>query len=146
MPDVEAVCRRAARAAVEATGRSLGAAEVAIVLADDGEVQQLNRRYRGQDKPTDVLSFAASDEALAGVGGLPVPLGDVVMALETAAADAAAAGTPLRDHLSHLVVHGMLHLLGYDHLTDADAEVMEGIERAALDGMGIPNPYEHDPH
>jgi probable rRNA maturation factor len=120
--------------------------EVSLVLADDAMVQTLNLQYRGQDKPTNVLSFAALDDADPPDEG-PVLLGDVVLAYETTLAEAAAEGKPTAHHLSHLLVHGVLHLLGFDHLDEAEAEEMEGVERSILGGLGIPDPYasgEHD--
>lgn len=139
--DVERVCRQAALAAAEASNRVPDAAEITIVLADDAEMRQLNRDYRGQDAPTDVLSFGAWDEFAPESGADMIPLGDVVIAFGTAGADAATTGTPLDEHLTHLVVHGILHLLGYDHISDSDAAVMEGLEIAVLKGMGIDDPY-----
>ena len=133
----ERLCRRAARAAFAAAGS--GSAEASIVLADDALVRRLNRRYRGLDAPTDVLSFAGGG-APPGLG-LPAMLGDVVLAYDTAAADAAADDRRLADHLCHLVVHGMLHLLGHDHDTKAAARRMEGLERSVLGGLGVADPY-----
>ncbi len=149
LPGVEDLCRR-----VAAVG--LGAAcgnrpelpaerlEISLVLADDAMVQDLNRRYRGQDKPTNVLSFAALDDQPLPPDG-PILLGDVVLAYETTVGEAAADGKPLTHHLSHLVVHGVLHLLGHDHTDDAEAEEMEAVERTILAALGIPDPYALDP-
>lgn len=129
------------------------------MLADDTTIAGLNHRYCGRDAPTDVLSFANSDLPPAGPlsdgplpdgplpdgplpdGRAPVLLGDVVVAFETASADAAKQDKPLADHLVHLVVHGALHLLGYDHEDEADASRMETVEIAVLAGLGIENPY-----
>jgi probable rRNA maturation factor len=113
-------------------------AEVSVVLADDARLRELNRTWRGKDAPTNVLSFPAwrdsPEEA-------PL-LGDVVVAYETTAREAEVDGKPFQHHLAHLVVHGTLHLLGFDHETgEADAERMEATERAALAGIGIPDPY-----
>ena len=143
----KAVCRRAADAALAKVPVPpwLARAEVSILLADDATVRRLNARYRGQDRATDVLSFPAFDcipEAAPGhLAPGPVPLGDIVLALETTRAEATAAGTPLSDHVSHLVIHGCLHLLGYDHQDGADAELMEGLERSILERLGIADPY-----
>jgi probable rRNA maturation factor len=140
------VARRAAAAALAAArvpaplaGRRL---ELSLVLTDDAEVRRLNHFYRGLDRPTNVLAFELVDPTgPAPRDGGPVPLGDVVVAGETVAAEAAAAGRPVGQHLSHLVVHGVLHLLGYDHETEPDAADMEGVEVAALAALGIPDPY-----
>jgi probable rRNA maturation factor len=143
----KAVCRRAAGAALARVPirRWLARAEVSILLADDATVRRLNAAYRGQDRATDVLSFPAFDdipEAAPGhLAAGPVPLGDIVLALETVRAEAATAGLPLSDHVSHLVVHGCLHLLGYDHQDGADALRMEGLERSILARLGIADPY-----
>lgn len=116
--------------------------EVGILLADDAEVREMNRRFRGQDKATNVLSFAALDgEDTPGDHGEPLLLGDIAIAFETTAAEAADAGIALSDHLGHLVVHGVLHLFGYDHDQDDAAEEMERIETAVLAGLGIADPY-----
>ncbi len=110
--------------------------EVSVLFCDDAFIQTLNRKWRGIDKPTNVLSFPAGMGAAA--AGL---LGDVVIAFETAAKEAAAAGIPLREHVAHLLVHGFLHLAGHDHVETQDAEAMEMIERAALGRLGIADPY-----
>ena len=144
MPDVEDKCFRAARAAfAKAASEDLGEAEVSIVLADDDHVRQLNRDYRGQDKSTNVLSFANVEDlnAVGPSGPEPVMLGDVIIAYGVAASEAQAEDKSLSDHLSHLVIHGMLHLLGHDHLEDAEAERMETLERLILGGLGIGDPY-----
>jgi len=119
-------------------------AEVSIVLADDDFVRALNRDYRGRDEPTNVLSFPASgpdDELAAPPPGAPRLLGDIVVAYETTAGEADRQGKTLGDHLCHLVVHGMLHLLGHDHQTPAGTEAMERLEIETLAGLHIANPY-----
>ena len=118
-------------------------AEVSVVLADDATVWDLNGAYRGQDKPTNVLSFANLDDTHAPgpPGGEPLLLGDVVLARETVLAEAQTQGKAPGDHLSHLCVHGLLHLLGYDHMAEAEAEAMETLERRVLAGLGIADPY-----
>ncbi len=147
LPAVEDLCQRVVLAALAGSidalpEGSLEQVEISLVLADDAMVQGLNRQYRGQDKPTNVLSFAAldgeEDEPLADG---PLLLGDVVLAFETARREAVAEDKPLADHLSHLLVHGVLHLLGYDHLADDEAEEMESRERAILADLGIADPY-----
>lgn len=112
--------------------------EISLAFADDATVQELNRDYRGQDKPTNVLSFETGEEAMPGE---PVILGDVVLARETCAREAAEMDKSFSDHLTHLTIHGVLHLLGYDHIDDADAEEMESLEVEILAAMGIDNPY-----
>jgi len=136
LPDAEAVARRAADAAWKAAGD--GTAELSILLSDDAEVRVLNQDYRGKDKPTNVLSFPAGDE---GAVGRPRLLGDVVLALKTIEREAAAQSKLLTDHLSHLTVHGVLHLLGHDHETDTQATAMEALETEILSGLGIDDPY-----
>jgi probable rRNA maturation factor len=139
LPDCEGVAREAARAALMApsSGESASASEgasVTILLTDDAEVRQLNRDFRKQDKPTNVLSFPAADTALG-------HLGDLTLAYETCAREAAQQGKSLGHHLAHLVVHGVLHLTGWDHEADADAEAMEQLEREVLARLGVPDPY-----
>ncbi len=105
-----------------------------LLLASDARLRELNARFRGKDSPTNVLAFPAGPNP-AGY------LGDVAMALGVARREAAAAGIPLASHVQHLAVHGVLHLLGYDHVTDAQARVMEPLEIAVLKELAIPNPY-----
>jgi len=119
-----------------------GPAELSVVLADDALVQQLNRDYRGKDKPTNVLSFALTEaEEPEPEEGMPVLLGDVILAFETVRREAAEQSKSPDDHLTHLVVHGVLHLLGYDHETDDEAEEMEALETRLLASFGIADPY-----
>ena len=107
--------------------------EVAVVLADDAFVQQLNKDYRGKNAPTNVLSFPNDEQT--------GELGDIILALETIEREATAQGKKFRDHAAHLLVHGFLHLLGYDHIKDAEAEVMEKKEIKILQKLAIANPY-----
>jgi probable rRNA maturation factor len=120
-------------------------AEISIRLTDDAEVQMLNRQYRGKDKPTNVLSFpmvqADLIDSLANTDDGEVLLGDIVLALETCAREAGERGVPLEDHVAHLIVHGTLHLLGHDHMSDAEAGAMEAIEQAAMAALGLHDPY-----
>jgi probable rRNA maturation factor len=145
-PDAARLLRRAARDAL-AEAKSAGwrgsrvGHEISFVLTDDKRMRALNRAYRGKDKPTNVLSFAALDGARP-KPGMPWLLGDVVLTSGVIAREAKAQRKSLQHHLSHLAVHGVLHLLGYDHEQDRDAEAMEALEIAALAGMGIANPYE----
>ncbi|MGO9673347.1 MAG: rRNA maturation RNase YbeY [Methylocella sp.] len=111
-------------------------AEISIVLCDDAFIAELNRKWRGLDKATNVLSFPSGGP----VASTPV-LGDIVIAYETTSREAAEAEKPLRDHVAHLLAHGFLHLIGYDHVADADAETMEAMERAVLARLGIADPY-----
>lgn len=119
--------------------------EVSIKLTDNEEVQALNRAYRQKDKPTNVLSFPMVQadllDGLANSDDGEVLLGDIVLAFGVCTDEAIARDIPLTDHVSHLIVHGLLHLIGYDHEGDADAGKMESIERDALAGLGIADPY-----
>jgi len=126
--------RRAIAAAAPAAARS---AEMSVTLTSDRSMRALNRQWRGRDKPTNVLSFPAARASR----GAPKLLGDVVIAYETTAAEARALGLPFDHHLAHLAVHGFLHLLGYDHESDGEADVMERRERRVLAKLGIPDPY-----
>jgi probable rRNA maturation factor len=129
---------RAVAAALAETGVS-GGSELSVVFSDDANIRTLNAQWRGKDKPTNVLSFPAFSFPKG--GPLPPMLGDVVLAAETVAREAALEGKPVANHITHLVIHGLLHLLGHDHETDAEAEEMEAIERAALARLAIPDPY-----
>jgi len=135
LPGAQDLCRDAALAAFLVAAPDVAWAEASLLLTDDAMVRDLNRTYRGQDKPTNVLAFPGLDDARA--PGAPTMLGDVVVAFETTTAEAARSHTALADHLSHLVVHGILHLLGHDHETDADAERMEGLESRVLASLGV---------
>jgi probable rRNA maturation factor len=116
--------------------------EVSVVLADDAFVHKLNKEYRGKDKPTNVLSFHQFEaEELKQQSGY-VALGDIILAHETVLREAEQQGKTFEDHLTHLLIHGTLHLLGYDHIDDDEAETMEALEIEILAGMGIKNPYE----
>jgi probable rRNA maturation factor len=114
---------------------------VDITLGDDDAQRVLNRTWRGKDAPTNVLAFPAADPAMRLPAGAPLLLGDVVLAFETVRREAAEQNKPLADHLRHLVVHGVLHLLGCDHARAADAAKMEAREIAILAELGVPNPY-----
>jgi len=149
--DVERLVEAAARAAFEAAERPeiLDGApvEMSLVLADDALVQTLNRDYRDRDKPTNVLSFALlddlgdTDDVLDRDEGMPILLGDVILAFETVRREAFEQGKSFEDHLTHLVIHGVLHLLGYDHQSDPDADRMERLETSILARLGIADPY-----
>lgn len=144
VPAVAKLCRRAARAALAASTPDMAAAEACVVLTDDGTVRALNRDYRNKDTSTNVLSFPLAVSAAETTGDRGPPprlLGDVVVAYATSAAEAEAQSKSLADHLTHLVVHGMLHLVGHDHQTDDDANVMERLEVAILARLGVADPY-----
>ncbi|HET8729477.1 MAG TPA: rRNA maturation RNase YbeY [Alphaproteobacteria bacterium] len=144
IPDAEAAIEPFVEAALAAGGAPKGPVELSVVLADDAEVRRLNRDYRGKDRPTNVLSFALTEgEAVPDSGG-PLMLGDVVLAYETVRREAEEGGKSAPHHACHLVVHGVLHLLGYDHLTDAEAKTMERLEAAVLARFGLADPYAED--
>jgi len=135
LPDAEAQVRRAVEAALRAgTAEDAG---LVVLLADDRTVQHLNSRFRAKDRPTNVLSFPAPESARP-------HLGDLVLAFGVCRAEAEAQGKPLAHHLTHLAVHGALHLLGRDHENDAEAEAMEAEERTILASLGVPDPYRDD--
>ncbi len=135
---LDAVAQRAAAAALATMDDAPTDAEVSLVLCDDAFIRTLNRTWRGKDQPTNVLSFPI-DAATPGTG--PRLLGDIVVAYETTAREAIEEGKSLPDHLAHLVVHGMFHLLGYDHEEDSQADVMEALEGRALETIGVASPY-----
>lgn len=136
LPGAAAVAERAATAA-------LGAVEggVVVLLTDDETVRDLNARFRDRDRPTNVLSFPAAEMS---IPGQAAPLGDLVLAYGVCAAEAVAQGKTLADHLAHLTVHGVLHLLGRDHEDEAEAEAMEAEERTILATLGVADPYRAD--
>lgn len=148
---LEPALTEAAGAALTAGNEALAAmdSDISISLASDAALRELNRDYRGKDTPTNVLSFPGFDSeqdlagAMAGAraGGPPLMLGDLILAYETVAREAEAQGKPFLNHARHLVVHGVLHLIGFDHESDAEAEIMEAAERRILSGLGVPDPY-----
>ena len=131
-----------AAATLIAAGRPAAGVEISVLLTDDDTMRRLNRDYRGQDRPTNVLSFAFAEAEENRDPAAPAMLGDIVLAFETVRDEADAQLKSPRAHTIHLVVHGVLHLLGYDHPTDAEAGRMERLERQILDGFGIADPYE----
>ena len=148
--DWETLCEQAARTALEHSPFKLlldkvVCAEISIRLGTDEEVRALNAQYRQKDRPTNVLSFPMVQpdliEGLANSDDGEVLLGDIILAQGVCAAEAAEKGVAVETHASHLVVHGMLHLLGYDHMDEAEAERMEQLERDALAAIGIADPY-----
>jgi probable rRNA maturation factor len=141
-PDAETVIDRAIAAAAEFVTADVGGTELAIMLTDDAGIRTLNRNWRGIDKPTNVLSFPAlQPSGRSGPEDAPRMLGDIAIAYETTRREADDEQKPFDHHLSHLAVHGFLHLIGYDHEKDDDAETMEAIEREILSQLGIPDPY-----
>jgi probable rRNA maturation factor len=141
IPDLEALVTRAVEAGLAiAPAKPDGAVEVSVLLTDDAAVQELNKTWRGKDKPTNVLSFPAAPQPRH--AGAATPLGDVVLAYETLVRESAEQSKPLQNHLAHLLVHGTLHCLGQDHeIGEAEADAMESLEVAALATLGIPDPY-----
>ncbi len=141
-PEAEAVIQRAIAAAAETVDEDVADAEVAVMLTDDDGIRTLNRNWRGIDKPTNVLSFPAlQPQGDRKEGAAPPMLGDIAIAYQTMRREADEEQKPFDHHLSHLAVHGFLHLIGYDHETDDDAEEMEALERRILAQLGIPDPY-----
>lgn len=146
LPDVAKLIKKAAAQAWKNGNKGdleipVKQAEVSVLLTDDAEVHTLNKKYRGVDRPTNVLSFAALDDEDEPIVD-PMLLGDIVVAFETTKREAEEQGCSFADHLFHLVVHGMLHLIGYDHIEDRDAEEMEALEIKILAENGIGNPYD----
>jgi len=133
--DIRAWVARAVRATDPARD-----ADVSVRIVDEQEMRALNRDYRDQDKPTNVLAFPAGDAGFAPPGETPL-LGDIVVCAAVVAREADEQGKPLEHHWSHMLVHGTLHLLGHDHVTDPQAEAMEALERRILGSLGIADPY-----
>ncbi|WP_029041035.1 rRNA maturation RNase YbeY [Cucumibacter marinus] len=138
--DLEPLAERALLAALEGSGRALaGPAEISVLLTTDAAQRELNARWREIDKPTNVLSFPQI-EPEDPVMGL---LGDISLAIETLEREAEEQQKPFAHHFAHLLVHGFLHILGYDHIEDDEAEAMEARERTILAQLDIPDPYDH---
>lgn len=147
LPDVKKTVEKAVRAAWKAGNTGYFAlpvknAEVSVMLTNDDAVHALNREYRGVDRPTNVLSFAALDDEDEPIVD-PMLLGDIVVAFETTEREAAEQNKSPEEHFFHLIVHGVLHLIGYDHVEDADAEVMEALETKIMIENGMDDPYEN---
>lgn len=144
MPDLAA---RAVDAALLQCGLDPTQWEVTLLACNDARIKTLNADFRGKPQPTNVLSWP-SEERAANPGEIPDPpsgdreLGDIALAYDTCAAEASSGNKPLNDHVTHLVVHGVLHLLGYDHQNDSDADLMETMEIAILGKLGLSNPYD----
>jgi metalloprotein, YbeY/UPF0054 family len=146
LPEAHRVCRVAAIAAIAHAlpAHTTQPASACVLLTDDARLRDLNRTFRGVDRATNVLAFPAVPAdvlAAAGADGRPADLGDVAIAFETTVAEARNDGKPLADHLSHLVVHAILHLLGHDHETDSEAVAMEALEIQILAHLGVADPY-----
>ena len=140
LPRARAIARETIAAAVAESAPS-GDGDVSLCLADDAALRALNLRWRGIDKPTNVLSFPSAPR---GPLGDPTTLGDIALAFETLAREAEDLGVPLADHYRHLLAHGFLHLIGYDHQTDAEAERMEALETRILARFGATDPYARE--
>jgi probable rRNA maturation factor len=143
MAGLKELAHSAVGAALAEAERNGGNWAVAVLFADDAGIAEINAEWRGKDTPTNVLSFPTPGN-MPVPEGEPRPLGDIVLAHGVIAREAAVQGKTLRDHTAHLIVHGTLHLLGYGHEGDAEAEEMEAIETRILNGLGISNPYERD--
>lgn len=153
--DLAALARRAATAALSSLGLVPANYEIAVLGCDDARIAVLNADFRGKPQPTNVLSWPDEDLSPDEEGGDPFPpedgdpddphhLGDIALAFDTCAREAAEQGKTMHDHVTHLVVHGVLHLLGYDHIRDADATLMEGLETEILGNLGLADPYKQD--
>lgn len=136
---LSALAREAVAAVLAESGAAARRSELSIVFTDDAHIRALNAGWRGKDKPTNVLSFPAFPVKPG--DALPPMLGDIVLAAGTVAREAELEEKPFDHHLLHLIIHGTLHLLGYDHETEAEAEIMEALERRALARLAIPDPY-----
>ena len=150
--DLQALTERAVSATCAALDLQPSSIALSVLAADDDRIATLNDSFRGKPTPTNVLSWPSEDRAAPTPGdrpdlpvpdpnGPPVEIGDIALAYGTCAREAAEAGKPLVDHISHLIVHGTLHCLGFDHETDPAAALMEGLETRILASMGVPDPY-----
>lgn len=150
--DLETLAEAALRMTLTACDLDPADCEVTLLACDDARIAELNGDFRDKPRPTNVLSWPAEERAPARPGDIPhkpgpgfdgmVELGDIALSFDTCAAEAAAADKPLADHVTHLIVHGALHLLGYDHETEADAALMEGWEVKILGKLGLDDPYK----
>ena len=145
---LQQIADRAAEATLARLGLEPSAWEIALLATDDARIAALNGRFRGRAAPTNVLSWPSEERGAAVAGETPLPpdpadpeLGDIALAHGTVAREARDSGRRLEDHAAHLIVHGILHLLGYDHERDADATLMEGLESEILGKLGLPDPY-----
>lgn len=148
------LAERAIAAALGEFGLDPETCEISLLGCDDARIAELNAEFRGRPQPTNVLSWPAADLAARRPGGRPGPpvadftgeiaLGDIAISYDTCRREAAAAGKPMAEHVTHLIVHGVLHLLGHDHVRDADATLMEGLEVRILGKMGLADPYKEE--
>ncbi|WP_374802212.1 rRNA maturation RNase YbeY [Paracoccus zhouxuedongae] len=149
---LEALAEVAARATLADQGLDADGFEISLLACDDARIAALNADFRGKPQPTNVLSWPAEERGAERDGDRPdapdpgdpddpEPLGDIAIAYDTCAHEAAEAGKPMADHVTHLIVHATLHLLGYDHIRDGDATLMEGTETRILAQMGLADPY-----
>jgi probable rRNA maturation factor len=151
--DFEMLAARAVAAVLVVCDLDPDACEVTVMACDDARIAELNAAFRGKAQPTNVLSWPATDLSATRPGGIParpqpdvtgeIVLGDIAIAFETCAREADAAGKPMSDHVTHLIVHGLLHLLGYDHIRDPDATLMERLEVDILGRLGLDDPYRN---
>lgn len=147
--DIDALAQIATDATMVRLGLEPSVFEISLLACNDARIAVLNEDFRGRPRPTNVLSWPSDERAAASDGEMPVPpqpgpdseLGDIAIAYETCTAEAEAAGKPMRDHTLHLLVHGTLHLLGFDHVRDRDATLMEGLETEILGKLGLSDPY-----
>lgn len=149
--DIETLALTAIDATLERLGLEPSVFEISLLACDDARIAALNAEFRGKPSPTNVLSWPSDERAAAMDGEMPLPpqpgpdseLGDIAIAYETCAREAADAGKSMADHTIHLLVHGTLHLLGFDHERDRDATLMEGLETEILGKLGISDPYRN---
>ena len=147
--EIDALALTASNAVLDRLGLKPSAFEISVLACGDARIAALNEGFRGKPQPTNVLSWPSDERAATIDGEMPIPpqvgpdseLGDIAIAYDTCAAEAAAAGKPMREHTLHLLVHGTLHLLGFDHERDRDATLMEGLETEILGKLGISDPY-----
>ena len=147
--EIDALALTASNAVLDRLGLEPSAFEISVLACGDARIAALNEGFRGKPQPTNVLSWPSDERAATIDGEMPIPpqvgpdseLGDIAIAYDTCAAEAAAAGKPMREHTLHLLVHGTLHLLGFDHERDRDATLMEGLETEILGKLGISDPY-----
>jgi probable rRNA maturation factor len=140
LPDLEHDAGAALSAALRAAGVASDDVDVALLFTSDDAIATLNAAWRGKPGPTNVLSFPAEEFPVP--AGEAMPLGDIALAYGTVVREAVEQGKTLRDHTMHLIVHGLLHLLGHDHMAPAEADAMEDLERRILSQLGIADPYE----
>ena len=146
---LEPLAERAAQAVLGHLGIDAEAAEISLLACDDARIATLNTEFRGRPEPTNVLSWPAQERSAARPGARPEPprdmeLGDIAISYDTCAREADEMGLVIGDHITHLTIHGILHLLGYDHMRDLDATLMERLETAILGKLGIADPYRND--